>query len=136
MTTREHHVLHRTRSKRFAVGIVQPFLSMATGVLMFIAVSALTYPLLAQVEAPIEVTVCEIKHNPEAYNHKLIKITGSVHRGFEVFTLSDDSCTNADSLGTFIWLEFGGAKGSEVMYCCGVSANPVRSAPLIVEGLQ
>jgi hypothetical protein len=40
-------------------------------------------------EQPKEVTLCDVLGNPAVFNHKLIKISGVVSRGFEDFTLND-----------------------------------------------
>jgi hypothetical protein len=83
-------------------------------------------------EEPIKVTLCKLLQNPDAYNRKLIEIRGSVSRGFEDFTLSDQACHNSRS----IWLEFGGKRNSETIYCCGVSRDPTRARSLVVEGVE
>jgi len=83
-------------------------------------------------EWPMRVTVCQLLQDPARYNNQQIEITGTVSRGFEDFTLSESTCKN-DNL---IWLEFGGMKGSEVMYCCGITATPKRPETLIVEGVK
>ena len=79
----------------------------------------------AGAEDAIPVSLCELLADPAAYNHKLVEISGRVSRGFEDFTLSDEVCHG----GNPIWLEMGGAKGAEVMYCCDVPMDPERPAP-------
>jgi hypothetical protein len=83
-------------------------------------------------EEAIAVSLCELASDPAAYNHKLIEISGRVSRGFEAFTLSDESCGNSNA----VWLEMGGTKGAEVMYCCNVPVEPERQSPLIVEDIE
>ena len=84
-------------------------------------------------EQPQEVTLCEVLGNPATFNHKLIKISGVVSRGFEVFTLTDGSCHNFNA----IWLELGGLRGSGVIYCCGDNKiEKRREKPLVVEGIK
>lgn len=84
-------------------------------------------------EQPQEVTLCEVLGNPATFNHKLIKISGVVSRGFEVFTLTDGSCHNFNT----IWLELGGLRGSGVIYCCGDNKiEKTREKPLVVEGIK
>jgi hypothetical protein len=84
-------------------------------------------------EVPEEVTLCQVFADAAAFNHKLIKISGVVRRGFEEFTLNDGSCHNANVM----WLELGGRRGSQVMYCCGDNnIDPKRAAPLVVEGIE
>ena len=86
----------------------------------------------AESEAVLPVTVCGLLSEPASFNHKLINISGTVARGFEEFTLSDASCDNRNT----IWLEFGGRRSSEVVYCCGVSTAPMRRRSLTVEGIR
>jgi hypothetical protein len=84
-------------------------------------------------EEPQEVTLCQVLGDPSAFNHKLIKIGGVVSRGFEDFTLNDESCHNANTM----WLELGGTRGSQVIYCCGDNnVDGRRSASLVVEGIE
>jgi hypothetical protein len=83
-------------------------------------------------EEPIKVSVCQLLEEPSRYNHRLIEINGAVSRGFEDFTLSDRRCKSRDT----IWLELGGTQGSEVVYCCGVSADAKRKSALVVEGVE
>lgn len=84
-------------------------------------------------EQPKEVTLCGVLGDPAAFNHKLIKIRGVVSRGFEDFTLNDDSCHNRNTM----WLELGGLRGSEVIYCCGDNnVDRRREEPLVVEGIE
>ncbi len=86
----------------------------------------------SDVEEVVHVEVCELLGNPAAFDHKLVQISGTVSRGFEDFTLSDESCKNQNT----IWLEFGGRTRSEVVYCCGVSTDPVRRRSLTLEGIR
>jgi hypothetical protein len=93
-------------------------------------VIAWTLPAVA--EEPIKLTVCQLLGDPGRYNHRLIEISGTVSRGFEDFTLNDQSCKSRD----MIWLELGGTQGSQVMYCCGVSTDAKRKSSLVVEGIE
>jgi hypothetical protein len=83
-------------------------------------------------EVPEAVTICALRADPPAYNHKRIKVTGLLSHGFEDFTLFDPRCT--DGIG--IWLEYGGVTSSETVYCCGVSAERDRPKSLVVDGLE
>ena len=84
-------------------------------------------------EEPQEVSLCEVLGDPAAFNHKLIKISGVVSRGFEDFTLNDKACRNSNT----VWLELGGTRGSQVMYCCGDNnVDRKRTTPLVVEGIE
>ena len=84
-------------------------------------------------EKPQNVTLCDVLSDPAAFNHKLVKVSGVVSRGFEEFTLNDDSCHNNNTM----WLELGGTRGSQVIYCCGDNnVDNRRKAPLVVEGIE
>ena len=93
---------------------------------------ALASALPAVAEEPIKLTVCQLLEEPGRYNHRLIEISGTVSRGFEDFTLNDKTCKSRDT----IWLELGGTRGSEVVYCCGVPTDPIRKSSLVVEGIK
>lgn len=93
----------------------------------------LALPQVCLAEDVLTASVCDVLANPAAYNHKLIKVVGNVSRGFEDFTLTDAKC-NQDAGA--IWLELGGVRGSQVMYCCGVTVDSNRNRPLTVEGVE
>src|SRR5262245_58271895 len=58
-------------------------------------------------EAAVKVSVCELKGNPAAYEHKMIEVTGfAMTGGREDFDLWDLSCLEENSRG--IHLKFGG----------------------------
>lgn len=84
-----------------------------------------------QREEPLSVTLCQLRNDPAAYNHKLIEVTGFISHGFEDFTLFDPSCSSWPN----IWLEYGGTAASGTMYCCGVTAARSRPKQLVVENL-
>jgi hypothetical protein len=42
-------------------------------------------------------------------------MSGTISRGFEDFTISAAGCSNSKS--EMIWLDFGGEKGANIMYC-------------------
>lgn len=88
-----------------------------------------------QAQAPgtetVSVSLCDLKKDPGAFNHKLVEITGFVSHGFEDFTLFDPSCSSWPE----VWLEYGGTDKSGTMYCCGVAADRSRPKPLVVENI-
>ena len=88
-------------------------------------------PTCAFAEEVTIITMCQLLADPGAYNHKLIQVTGRISRGFEDFTIHE-SCHSPDT----VWLEIGGTTGSEVVYCCGVTAKPKRPGPLVVEDIE
>jgi hypothetical protein len=95
-------------------------------------VALIATPLLSWAEDVVQVSMCSLLDNPGAYNHKLIEVTGTISRGFEDFTINDSSCKSRNT----VWLEFGGTKGAEVVYCCGPTAISERSQALVLEGIE
>jgi hypothetical protein len=61
-------------------------------------------------------SVCQVKANPEAYNHKLLEISGAVRLQFEGQHLDDESCPEYKNS---IWITFGGDVSDPEMFCCG-----------------
>ena len=82
-------------------------------------------------EDPVKTTVCAVKADPAAFNHKLIEVTGFVSHDFEDFTIFDPACDSWPA----IWLEYGGTSRSGTMYCCGVSDNRTREQQMVVENI-
>jgi len=82
-------------------------------------------------EEPLNVTVCQLKADPPAYNHRLVKVTGFVSHDFEDFSIYDPTCASWPS----IWLEYGGKLKSDTTYCCGATAGRSRPEQLAVEDI-
>src|SRR5439155_20768565 len=82
-------------------------------------------------EQPESITVCQLKSDPAAYNHKLVEVTAFVSHGFEDFSLFDPTCPSWPG----VWLEYGGKRKSGTMYCCGVTADRHRPKELKVEDI-
>lgn len=83
-------------------------------------------------EQPVSVTVCQLKNDPPAYNHKLVELTAFVSHDFEDFTLFDPTCPSWPE----VWLEYGGKAKSGTMYCCGVTADRNRPQQMVVENIS
>ena len=83
-------------------------------------------------DGPLKISLCKLRSDPKAYNHKLIEVTGFVSHGFEDFTLFDPNCESWPE----VWLEYGGTAKSGTMYCCGVTAERTRPQSLVVEGIS
>lgn len=83
-------------------------------------------------ETPVNVTVCDLQNDPAKYNRQLVKITGFVSHGFEDFGLFDPTCQGQAS----IWVEYGGTKASDTMYCCNVVPGHTRSENVSVDGIK
>jgi hypothetical protein len=82
-------------------------------------------------EGPPRISVCQLKSDPVAYNHRLVEVTGFVTHGFENFHIFDPACDSWPDP----WLEYGGTTASGTMYCCGVTTERSRPQPLVVEGI-
>lgn len=82
-------------------------------------------------EQPESVTVCQLKNDPAAYNHKLVEVTAFVSHDFEDFTLFEPMCPSWPA----VWLEYGGKAKSATMYCCGVTADKKRPQQMVVENI-
>src|SRR5215831_12283714 len=80
-------------------------------------------------EEPVGVTICQLKNNPPAFNHKLVEVSGFVSHAFEDFSLFDPTCRSWPG----IWLEYGGESKSGKMYCRGVTADRHRPMELAIE---
>ncbi|SRR5712664_3544412 len=79
-----------------------------------------------------KISLCQLKSDPAKYNHKLVEVTGFISHGFEDFGLFDPTCELKDS----IWLDYGGTKASNTMYCCEVVPGHTRPQVVSVEGLS
>jgi hypothetical protein len=63
-------------------------------------------------------------------------LKGAVSRGFEDFTISDESCPTARTL---VWLEYGGPEPAKVTYCCESeepTSHPNGKDPLRIGGIE
>lgn len=80
---------------------------------------------------PLKISLCQLKSDPPAYNHKLVELTGFVSHGFEDFHIFDPACDSFPDP----WLEYGGTRASGTIYCCGATAERSRPKPLVVEGI-
>lgn len=107
----------------------QAFLVRHTGVILALILFNSCLHLNVFGEEPTKVTLCQLKKDPAAYNHKLIQVTSFVSHGFEDFALFEPGCPAWPG----VWLEYGGATASGTMYCCGVTAARTRPKPLVVE---
>jgi hypothetical protein len=88
---------------------------MRTTVITPLLALALALSAASRAEDAVPVTVCQLLADPPAYNHKLIRIAGSVSFGLENFTLHEDPC------GGDVWLAYGRARKTH--------------GPLVVEGI-
>jgi hypothetical protein len=86
-------------------------------------------------EKPLAVSLCEVKAHPENFLHKLIEITVTASHGFEDSMVEDSRCPWPNA-GSGVWMEYGGTRSTNTMYCCGLSPKPERDKPLVVDGMS
>lgn len=103
----------------------------ATGLIMGLAASSSQ---AQAAEVPIQVSLCEIKAHPESFLHKLVEFSAVASHGFEDSMVEDSHCAWPNG-GPGVWMEYGGSRSTDTMYCCGFSPKPTRDKPLIVDGI-
>jgi hypothetical protein len=101
------------------------------------AVALFAVSIHARSEEVLSTTACEIIANPSAFNHRLVKLTGTVYQAMEKFSLSVELC-GATKVGnwTGIWVEYGGRVRTGAKYCCGGPLDRDRPTDLEIEGVQ
>lgn len=115
---------------RFIASFLMVCFTCATALLVQHNVPARSSP-PAKNEERVKVSLCDLKKDPAAYNHKIVEVTGFISHGFEDFTMTDAACPSWPG----IWLEYGGTAASGTMYCCGVTSARNRPKPLVVENI-
>ena len=85
-------------------------------------------------EKPLAVSLCKVKAHPERFLHKLIEVTVTASHGFEDSMIDDGGCPWPNG-GPGIWMEYGGTRSTDTMYCCGSSPKPDRAKTLVVDGV-
>lgn len=86
-------------------------------------------------EAPLRVSLCDIKAHPENFLHKLVEFTATASHGFEDSMVEDSRCEWAKGFPG-VWMEYGGKRSTATKYCCGISYKPDRSETLVVDGIR
>jgi hypothetical protein len=86
-------------------------------------------------EMPLRVSLCEIKAHPEKFLHKLVEFTATASHGFEDSMVEDSRCPWPEH-GPGVWMEYGGKRSTDTMYCCGISPKPDRKDTLVVDGVS
>ncbi len=86
-------------------------------------------------EKPVAVSLCEVKAHPENFLHKLIEVTATASHGFEDSMVEDPRCQWPNG-GPGVWMEYGGTRSTNTMYCCGFSPKPDRAKTLVVDGIS
>lgn len=86
----------------------------------------------ANSEPIVSTTLCKLVANPEAFNHKLVRLSGDVIHGFRQLTISTDGCKpNLSS----VWLDYGGLVKAPSIYN-QKDIDRSRSEPPAVEGIS
>jgi hypothetical protein len=79
---------------------------------------------------PHEVSICDVKRNPQSFDRRLITLRGFVNLEFEDFTLHSEKCDKWPQ----IWLMFGGDVPTPTMSTAGdTKRTPGRD--LVVDGI-
>jgi hypothetical protein len=86
-------------------------------------------------EKPLMVSLCEIRAHPENFLHKLVEITATASHGFEDSMVEDSQCPWSNGRPG-VWMEYGGTRSTDTMYCCGFSPKPDRAKTLVVDGMS
>jgi|SRR5215472_13891019 len=90
----------------------------------------------ASTEQPIPTTLCEIKAHPENFQHKLVEFRATASHGFEDSMVEESTCPWPKNGNPGVWMEFGGTRSTDTMYCCGFNPKPDRPANLQVDGVE
>jgi hypothetical protein len=99
---------------------------------LFAITSFILFPLtvIGAPEQVVATTVCDLASNPEALNHKLVKLSGDVTHGYKLFTLNAACKPNLSSL----WLTYGGLASPPSIFNPQQMEAP-RSQQLVIEGI-
>jgi hypothetical protein len=84
---------------------------------------------ITRAEEPIKTSICQLKKDPPAWNHKLVEVTGFVTHASHNFTISDPTCPSFPTL----WLEYGGTVSSGTVNCCKTVSDRHRSQELVID---
>lgn len=112
------------RSLRFLSGLPIVFVALAT------AVSSA--PALSEDAVVEDADICAVLADPIAYDHKLLRLTGSIVRDFETFWIESSKCPDAEPL----WIEYGGPRPADGPEWHDGPENPSDAAPLVIEGIK
>jgi hypothetical protein len=82
-------------------------------------------------EDAVDVTVCKLLANPDAYDHKLVRVSGRASFAFEDFKLTSTKCPVRRG-GGGIWLDYGGTLKSRAIPS---GRTPRRERALSIEGI-
>jgi hypothetical protein len=97
---------------------------------LWILIALLTVT-ISRGDEPVQVSVCQLKKNPPAYNHKFVEVTGFVTHAARNFTIYDPTCPSWPA----IWLEYGGSINSGTVACCKTLNDRHRPQPLAIENI-
>jgi hypothetical protein len=103
-----------------------------TAVLVALANSASTAATLPEGAVVEDADICAVLAKPFAYDHKLLRLTGSIVRDFETFWIESSNCPDAKP----VWIEYGGPKPADGPEWRDGPKNPSEDAPLLIEGIR
>ena len=87
-------------------------------------------------EVPIKTTLCAIKAHPENFQHKLVEFTAAASHGFEDSMVESKQCPWTGSGNPGVWMEFGGKRSTDTMYCCGLTPRSDRPEPFKLDEIE
>lgn len=86
---------------------------------------------IARAEEPTKTSICQLKKDPPAWDHKLVEVTGFVTHASRNFTIFDPTCPSWPA----IWLEYGGTVTTGTVNCCKSMEERHRSQELVIDGI-
>ncbi|HMG02565.1 MAG TPA: hypothetical protein VK596_05495 [Edaphobacter sp.] len=86
---------------------------------------------IARAEEPVKTSICQLKKDPPAWDHKLVEVTGFVTHASRNFTIFDPTCPSFPA----IWLEYGGTVTTGTVNCCKTIEERRRSQELVIDGI-
>jgi hypothetical protein len=101
-------------------------------ILVALANSASTSATLPEGAVVEDADICAVLADPFAYDHKLLRLTGSIVRDFETFWIEGSKCPDTKP----IWIEYGGPKPADGPKWHDGPENPSEEAPLLIEGIR
>lgn len=97
---------------------------------LYLVIASITVT-IAHADEAIPVSVCQLKKDPPAYNHKVVEVTGFVIHAARNFTIYDPTCPSWPA----IWLEYGGSINSGTVACCKSLSDRHRAKPIVIENI-
>jgi hypothetical protein len=97
------------------------------------AISGLTAATAPETPRAQNVDICAVLSDPITFNGKLVRVTGSVSRGFETFRIGSPKCSDSGSL----WIEYGGPNSADgPIWHDGPEQLLEEGTTLLIEGVR